>query len=69
MIYLDRKRHYVNASTDARRSLLVGRKLRTFLTTLAIVFGAWQIFGMNILMPTMLKVFKANMLARRVRWT
>jgi putative ABC transport system permease protein len=42
---------------------LWGRKLRTFLTTLAIVFGAWVIFGMNILMPTMLKAFQANMLA------
>ena len=42
---------------------LWGRKLRTFLTTLAIVFGAWLIFGMNILMPTMLKAFQANMLA------
>jgi putative ABC transport system permease protein len=40
-----------------------GRKLRTFLTTLAIVFGAWLIFGINILMPTMLKAFEANMLA------
>ena len=36
-----------------------GRKLRTFLTTLAIVFGAWLIFGMGILMPTMLKAFAA----------
>jgi len=42
---------------------LWGRKLRTFLTTLAIVFGAWVIFGMNILMPTMLKAFEVNMLA------
>jgi ABC-type antimicrobial peptide transport system permease subunit len=42
---------------------LWGRKLRTFLTTLAIVFGAWLIFAMNILMPTMLKAFEANMLA------
>ncbi len=40
-----------------------GRKLRTFLTTLAIVFGDWLIFGMNILMPTMLKAFQVNMLA------
>jgi putative ABC transport system permease protein len=28
---------------------LWGRKLRTFLTTLAIVFGVWVIFSMNIL--------------------
>ena len=27
---------------------LWGRKLRTFLTTLSIVLGAWLIFGMNI---------------------
>ena len=27
------------------------------------MFGAWVIFGMNILMPTMLKAFQANMLA------
>ena len=27
---------------------LWGRKLRTFLATLAIVFGAWLVFTMNI---------------------
>ena len=27
---------------------LWGRKLRTFLTTFAIVFGAWVIFGMLV---------------------
>jgi len=42
---------------------LGGRKLRSFLTALAIVFGAWLIFAMNILMPTMLKAFQVNMLA------
>ncbi len=42
---------------------LWGRKLGTFLTTLAIVFGVWLIFAMNILMPTMLKAFQANLLA------
>ncbi len=40
-----------------------GRKLRTFLTTLAIVFGTLVIFAMNILLPTMLEAFQANMLA------
>lgn len=42
---------------------LWGRKLRTFLTTLAIVFATLLIFGMNILLPTMLKAFQANILA------
>jgi putative ABC transport system permease protein len=42
---------------------LWGRKLRTSLTTLAIVFGALVIFGMNVLLPTMLQAFQANMLA------
>ncbi|MBN1146617.1 MAG: ABC transporter permease [Anaerolineales bacterium] len=42
---------------------LWGRKLRTFLTTLAIMLGALVIFSMNILLPTMLKAFQANMLA------
>src|SRR6476659_2924951 len=42
---------------------LWGRKLRTILTTLAIVFGVLVIFGMNILLPTMLTAFQSNMLA------
>ncbi|MBI3738781.1 MAG: ABC transporter permease, partial [Chloroflexi bacterium] len=42
---------------------LWGRKLRTFLTTLAIVFGVLVIFGMNILIPTVLKAFESNLLA------
>jgi putative ABC transport system permease protein len=42
---------------------LNGRKLRTFLTTLAVIFGVVAIFGMNILIPTMLQAFQANMLA------
>ncbi|MFN8502383.1 FtsX-like permease family protein [Kouleothrix sp.] len=42
---------------------LWGRKLRTALTTLAIVFGTMVIFGMNILLPTMLAAFQANVLA------
>ncbi len=42
---------------------LWGRKLRTFLTTLAIIFGVLVIFGMNILLPTMLEAFQSNLLA------
>jgi len=42
---------------------LSGRKLRTFLTTLAVVFGVMIIFGMNILLPTMIQSFQANILA------
>lgn len=42
---------------------LGGRKLRTFLTTLAIVFGVLVIFGMNTILPTMSKAFQANMIA------
>ena len=42
---------------------LWGRKLRTTLTTLAIVFGTMVIFGMNILLPTMLAAFQSNVLA------
>jgi len=39
---------------------LNGRKLRTFLTTLAVVFGVLVIFGMNIVLPTMLAALQAN---------
>lgn len=42
---------------------LNGRRLRTFLTTLAVVFGVLIIFGMNIVLPTMLASFQANMMA------
>ena len=42
---------------------LAGRKLRTVLTTLAIVFGVLVIFGMNMLVPSMLKAFEVNMIA------
>src|SRR5690349_7181339 len=42
---------------------LMGRKLRTFLTTLAVVFGVFVIFGMNIIVPTMLQAFTANAMA------
>ncbi len=39
---------------------LLGRKLRTFLTTLAIVFGVLLIFGMNTVLPTMIAALQAN---------
>ena len=42
---------------------LWGRKLRTFLTTLAIVFATLLIFTMNTMLPTMLEAFQVNMLA------
>ncbi len=42
---------------------LNGRKLRTFLTTLAVVFGVMVIFGMNIILPTMIQAFQANVMA------
>ncbi|MBN2085838.1 MAG: ABC transporter permease [Anaerolineales bacterium] len=40
---------------------LSGRKLRTFLTTLAIIFGVLVIFGMNIILPTMISAMQANL--------
>ena len=42
---------------------LWGRKLRTTLTTLAVIFGVLVIFAMNIMLPSMLEAFGANMLA------
>ena len=42
---------------------LFGRRLRTVLTTLAVVFGVLVIFGMNTVLPTMLEAFQANILA------
>lgn len=39
---------------------LSGRKLRTFLTTLAVIFGVLVIFGMNIILPTMIQALQAN---------
>ena len=42
---------------------LWGRKLRTFLTTFAIIFGVLVIFGMNILLPTMLNAFQTSLLS------
>ncbi len=42
---------------------LLGRKLRTTLTTLAIVFGVLLIFGMNTLMPAFIQAFQSNAMA------
>lgn len=42
---------------------LWGCKTRTFLTTLAVVFGVMVIFGLNGLLPTMMTAFRQNMLA------
>jgi len=53
----------VNLQLTLAARYLWGRKLRTSLTTLAIVIGALVIFGMNIMLPTMLQAFQANMLA------
>jgi putative ABC transport system permease protein len=42
---------------------LNGRRLRAFLTTLAVVFGVLVIFGMNILVPTMKEALQSSMMA------
>jgi len=42
---------------------LGGRKLRTFLTTLAVMFGTLVIFCMNIILPTMMAAFQTNLKA------
>ena len=39
---------------------LLGRKLRTLLTTIAIIFGVLLIFGMNTVLPTMVAALQAN---------
>ena len=42
---------------------LWGRKLRSFLTTLAIVIGVMTIFGMGTVLPTMMQTFQQSILA------
>ena len=42
---------------------LNGRRLRTFLTTLAIVFGVMVLFGMNGLMPAIANAFRQTLLS------
>src|SRR5258708_7556659 len=44
-------------------SYLRGRKLRTVLTTLAIVFGVALIFAINVTLPSALNSFKQTMAA------
>lgn len=51
----------VNFTLAAR--YLWGRKLRTFLTTLSIVFGVMLLFGMNGIMPAALASLQRSMLA------
>jgi len=52
----------VNLQLTLAARYLNGRKLRTFLTTLAVVFGVLVIFGMNIILPTMLAALQANVM-------
>ncbi len=42
---------------------LFGRPLRTFLTTLAVVFGVLVLFSMNTILPAFLTAFQGNLLA------
>ena len=42
---------------------LWGRKLRSFLTTLAIVMGVMVIFGMGTVLPTMMDAFQRSLAA------
>jgi len=42
---------------------LWGRKLRTVLTTLAVVFGVTVLFGLESILPAMLQALRQNMLA------
>ena len=45
------------------KNYLMGRKLRSVLTTLAVVIGTLLIFSMNIMLPTMIQSFQANIQA------
>lgn len=42
---------------------LWGRKLRTFLTTIAVIFGVLVIFSMNTLLPTLMQAFQTSILS------
>ena len=53
----------MNIQLTLARRYLVGRKLRTLLTTLAILFGVLVIVGMNSLLPAFTRAFQANVLA------
>jgi putative ABC transport system permease protein len=53
----------MNIQLTLARRYLGGRKLRTFLTTLAIVFGVLVIVGMNSILPAFTRAFQSNVLA------
>ncbi len=53
----------MNLSLTLAARYLGGRKLRTFLTTLAVVFGVTVIFGMNVILPTVVSALEANAMA------
>ena len=53
----------MNIQFTLARRYLAGRKLRTVLTTLAIVFGVLVLFSMNSLLPSFMNAFTANVLA------
>ena len=53
----------MNIQLTLARRYLAGRKLRTFLTTMAILFGVLVIVGMNSLLPAFTGAFQANVLA------
>lgn len=53
----------MNIQLTLARRYLSGRKLRTGLTTLAVVFGVMLIFGLNGLLPAFVESFRQNILA------
>src|SRR5262245_50361151 len=53
----------MNTQLTLAARYLWGRKLRTTLTTLAVIFGVLVLFGMNALLPAFIKAFQANLLA------
>jgi putative ABC transport system permease protein len=53
----------MNLQIQLAARYLWGRKLRSFLTTLAIVIGVMVIFGMGILLPTMMIGFQKSLVA------
>ena len=52
----------MNFQISLAAKYLWGRKLRSFLTTLAIVIGVMVIFGMGILLPSMQKAFEQSVI-------
>lgn len=53
----------MNMQLTLAKRYLLGRKLRTLLTTLAVMFGVMVIFGLNGVLPAMKLAFRQNMLA------